>query len=174
MNVLASQLLFYVVVGGISACVDIGLFSVLLWSSWPVLVASIVSFVAATIVNYLLSISLAFARGRYQVSVEVLRFWLVALVGLAINALTVWVLVDVVAMAPIPAKVLAVPIVFVWNFVGRRLLVFHKDRPPPPLAFAERLRARSRNSRHPSSDDVGPRGVSMRTETSKTATKYER
>jgi putative flippase GtrA len=167
MNVLASQLLFYVVVGGLSACVDIGLFTVLLWSGWPVLPASIASFVAATIVNYILSISLAFARGKYQVPMEVLRFWLVALVGLAVNALSVWLLVEVVALAPIPAKILAVPIVFVWNFVGRRLLVFHKDRPPPPLAFVERLRARGRQS----SKDVGSQGASINTETPKTPAK---
>jgi putative flippase GtrA len=169
--VLASQLLFYVVVGGLSACIDIGLFTVLIASTWPVLTASIVSFVAATIVNYVLSVTLAFARGKHPLPEEVLRFWLVALVGLAINALSVWILVALLATPPVAAKILAVGIVFAWNFLGRRLFVFQKDQPPPGLALARRLRARSHDPGTGASGQTGASGARVDPGPSKTSTR---
>jgi hypothetical protein len=53
------------------------------------------------------------------------------------------------------AKIVVVPIVLIWNYLGRRLLVFH-DRPPLPIA--ERLsRLRHMRRRDPEIDWVRDR-----------------
>ena len=123
------QILMYLIVGGLSSCIDVGGFWLLLRLGTPVMASTIVSFAAAALTNYVLSYTLAFARGRYSRSVEVVRFILVSLAALTVNASTVWILTQSFAVPPIQAKVVAVLVVLGWNFIARRLFVFHKDVP---------------------------------------------
>jgi putative flippase GtrA len=132
------QFVLYLFVGGLSSVVDIGGFAVMVAFGTPLVLASTVSFIIATVVNYFLSYVLAFTRGRYSQRSEVLRFWLVSLVGLLINTLIVWLVVQVFGAQPIWGKIVALPIVLVWNFVGRRLFVFSKDLPPAAVAIVSR------------------------------------
>jgi putative flippase GtrA len=118
------QFFLYLIVGGLSFWVDIGIFVGLRQCDVPVIPASITSFMLATAANYLLSILLAFERGRFRRHVELLRFSIVVLVGLGLNTFLVWLLVYPLSVHPTAAKVLAVPFVLVWNYLGRRLLVF--------------------------------------------------
>ena len=57
------------------------------------------------------------------------RFLIVVLVGLALNTALVWCFVYPLAIQPTVAKIGAVPIVLIWNYLGRRMLVFN-DRVP--------------------------------------------
>ena len=133
------QFILYLVVGGLSSCVDVGGFWVLVTMSVPLMVASVTSFVVATMVNYVLSYKVAFVRGRHSQSAELIRFWLVSLFGLAMNTLIVWLVVGVLGAPPVTGKVIALPIVLGWNFLGRRLFVFYRHLPPPGLARLENL-----------------------------------
>jgi putative flippase GtrA len=125
------QFLLYLVVGGLSFLVDIGTFVVLRTNGSPVITASVTSFVAATIANYFLSTKLAFDRGRFVRHVELMRFLGVVLVGLALNTSLVWLFVYPLAIDPTISKIVAVPIVLFWNYIGRRLLVFGHSIPHP-------------------------------------------
>jgi putative flippase GtrA len=135
---LIMQFLLYLVVGGLSFCVDIGAFVLLQSAAVPVIPASIISFIAATGANYVLSTRLAFQAGRFRRSVEVVRFLGVVLVGLALNTGFVWLFVYPLEVRPTVAKIIAVPIVLVWNYLGRRLLVFHAQLPTPLLRWLSR------------------------------------
>jgi putative flippase GtrA len=123
------QFFFYLIVGGLSFFVDIGAFVAMRAIEVPVIPASISSFILATAANYLLSILLAFERGRFRRHIEMLRFLAVVLVGLGLNTLLVWAFVYELSMHPTIAKIVAVPIVLVWNYLGRRLLVFSNEVP---------------------------------------------
>jgi len=140
MKALGLQFVLYLFVGGISSVLDVGGFIALQYAGVGYLVASAVSFIAATILNYFLSYILAFNRGKHSPRSENIRFWLVSLVGLAINTLAMRLFVRVLGTPPIVGKVVAVPVALVWNFVGRRLFVFHKDLPPATLAMMSRRR----------------------------------
>ncbi|HTJ62288.1 MAG TPA: GtrA family protein [Alphaproteobacteria bacterium] len=142
MQALGLQFVLYLFVGGISAVLDIGGFLALQYAGIGYIAASVSSFVAATILNYFLSYVLAFTRGKYSQRSEVIRFWLVSLVGLLINTIVVWLVVTEIGALPIVGKVVAVPVVLVWNFAGRRLFVFHKDLPPAAMAVVSRRSAR--------------------------------
>jgi len=126
------QFFLYLVVGGLSFLVDIGTFVALRRGAMPVIPASVASFVVATIANYLLSILLAFERGRFNRQVELMRFLSVVLVGLALNTGLVWCFVYPLTIHPTVAKIAAVPPVLIWNYLGRRMLVFD-DRIPVPI-----------------------------------------
>ena len=123
------QFLIYAVVGGASSVIDFGAFWLLISAKVPLVASATVSFVLATLLNYVLSYTVAFTRGRYSPKEEILRFWLVSLVGLLMNNGVIWALCDYAHMKPMIAKVIALPIVLLWNFVGRRLFVFHPDLP---------------------------------------------
>ncbi len=134
------QFLLYLVVGGLSFCVDIGAFVLLQSADVPVIPASITSFVAATGANYALSTTLAFQSGRFRRHIELVRFLGVVLVGLVLNTALVWLFVYPLGVQPVLAKIVVVPIVLVWNYLGRRLLVFHDRLPLPIAARLSRLR----------------------------------
>jgi putative flippase GtrA len=138
MKALGLQFVLYLFVGGISSVLDIGGFAALQYAGVAYLAASTLSFIAATVLNYVLSYVLAFARGKHSPRSEIIRFWLVSLVGLLINTAVVWLLVKALSAPPIWGKVVAVPVVLVWNFIGRRLFVFSKDLPPAAMAMVSR------------------------------------
>lgn len=138
MQALGLQFMLYLFVGGLSSVLDVGGFLALQHAGIGYIMASVLSFIAATIVNYFLSYVLAFTRGKYSQRSEVIRFWLVSLVGLLINTIVVWLLVNEIGAMPIVGKVVAVPVVLVWNFAGRRVFVFHKDLPPAAVAMVAR------------------------------------
>lgn len=126
------QFFLYLIVGGLSFLVEIVTFIALRRAATPVIPASVASFIVATIANYLLSIVLAFQRGRFRQRVELARFLMVVLVGLMLNTALVWIFVYPFGISPTPAKIGVVPIVLVWNYLGRRMLVF-TDRVPVPI-----------------------------------------
>jgi putative flippase GtrA len=143
------QFFLYLIVGGLSFFVDIGTFIMLRAIGLPVIPASVMSFSLATAANYLLCLVLAFERGRFRRSIETLRFLIVVLVGLGLNTLLVWCFVYPLSLRPTAAKVIAVPIVLIWNYLGRRLLVFSHEI---PVAVRQRLKPRSRLFFHQSAD----------------------
>jgi putative flippase GtrA len=131
------QFFLYLIVGGLSFLVEVATFVVLRRAAMPVIPASVTSFIVATVANYLLSILLAFAPGRFRRHVELLRFLTVVFVGLAFNTALVWCFVYPLAIHPIVAKIAAVPIVLIWNYLGRRMLVFDGRVPAPVRSWLE-------------------------------------
>ena len=123
------QFFLYLIVGGLSFFVDIGTFIALRAIEVPVIPASVMSFSLATASNYLLCVVLAFERGRFHRYIEILRFLTVALIGLGLNTLLVWCFVYPLSLHPTAAKIIAVPIVLIWNYLGRRLFVFSNEIP---------------------------------------------
>lgn len=124
-----AQFLWYLIVGGLAFFVDIAAFVALSKSGIPWLGASAAAFVIATVANYILSYRLAFLRGRFSRAGEVSRLFAVALVGLGLNTSFVWLFVATAGLEPVVGKILAVPLVLAWNFLGRRIFVFHKTLP---------------------------------------------
>ncbi|MGA8756914.1 MAG: GtrA family protein [Stellaceae bacterium] len=139
------QFFLYLIVGGLSFLVEIGVFVAFCRAGMPVIPASITSFLVATTANYLLSVLLAFQRGRYPRHIELMRFITVVVVGLALNTTLVWCFAYPLAIPPTIAKIAAVPFVLVWNYLGRRLLVFD-DRIPIAIPLRPRVDRRGGNA----------------------------
>ncbi|GAB4174263.1 MAG: hypothetical protein OHK0024_11020 [Thalassobaculales bacterium] len=130
------QFLLYLVVGGLSFVVDIAVF-VALYQHIDDRLASVAGFLTATCANYFLSYLLAFQRGRFGRANEVARLFAVAGIGLVLNTAFFELFVRI-GLHPVVAKVVAVPIVLIWNFLGRRLFVFHHSLPEHGLPFPGR------------------------------------
>lgn len=137
-----AQFGFYLVAGGLAFFVDIGAFMAMRAIELPLYLASIASFVLATIANYFLSYLLAFKRGRFARGAEIARLFAVAGVGLALNTGFVWLFLRSELFGEVVAKIAAVPLVLAWNFLGRRIFVFRPDLPDGTAALVERVSAR--------------------------------
>jgi putative flippase GtrA len=136
------QLGLYFIVGGICFCIDVGGFVALRLSNLPILTASVLSFVTATLVNYMLCCGFVFRSGRFSRPEEIVRLFVIALVGLGLNTAVVWLLAKILWLDPTLAKILAVFPVFAWNYLGRRAMVFDGTPPAAMALFAERVRGR--------------------------------
>ena len=120
----------YFVVGGLSAILDFTIFATLVsLAGWPWYIAATVSFVAATLFNYLISIRHVFTSGvRFERTHEVALTFLVSGVGLGINQAILYLLIGW-GINILLAKIGATGVVFFWNFSVRYLFVFREPLP---------------------------------------------
>ena len=113
---LARQALGYLIVGGLAAVVDIGIFYLLSQRMPGLLMPAVTSFVIAAVVNYSLS-SLWVYRKQWRSLRRATLFLLLACVGLCINAGATWWLGSTLLIAPTLAKIGGVATAFVANFL---------------------------------------------------------
>lgn len=125
---LARQALGYLMVGGLAAVVDIGLFHLLVshFDNAGVLLPAAASFAVAAVVNYSLS-SVWVYRRQWRSWRRAGMFLLFALVGLCINAGATWWLAHTLPVVPTLAKVGGVAIAFVVNFLMNTFIVFRTE-----------------------------------------------
>jgi putative flippase GtrA len=116
----------YFLVGGISACFDIGFFFVFakLLGYYYIGVA-VVGFVFAVLLNYFLSVRFVFTSGvRFGRAQELALVYLVSAIGLALHLLILYTAVDVMGVELMLSKLISTGAVFVWNFLARNYFVF--------------------------------------------------
>ena len=134
-SALARQAVGYLLVGGLAAVVDIGLFHLLVPRLGGVLLPAVASFMVAAVVNYSLS-SVWVYRRQWRSVRRATKFLLFALVGLCINAGVTWWLAHAFPIAPTLAKIGGVGIAFGANFLMNTFIVFRaedqQEKPTPP------------------------------------------
>ena len=118
----------YFLVGGTAALIDISFFFVFAkLIGWNYLAVATAGFAIATCANYLLSVRWVFESGvRFSKSQELLLVYLVSAIGLAVNLLVLFVLVDGLQVELMLSKIAATGSVFFWNFFARHSFIFHK------------------------------------------------
>ena len=126
----AKRIARYFVVGGVAACVDIGLFMLFAQHyGYPYLRVGALSFIAATLVNYWLSIRFVFVSGaRFRRRWELAMVFAVSAVGLVINQAILALCVESLRFGLLAAKLVATGVVFFWNYGARRYFVFKPAR----------------------------------------------
>jgi putative flippase GtrA len=113
-------------VGGLAAAIDIGLFILFAkYLGMPYQRVAVATFVVATLANYWLSIRFVFVSGqRFRRRWEMALVFAVSLAGLAFNAAILGICVEQWHFDLLPAKLAATGVVFFWNFLARRILIF--------------------------------------------------
>lgn len=116
-----TKLVRYGFTGGLAAVVDLGGFAALLSADLLLPVAATLSFLTATVVNYMLSARFVFAA-RMSVR-SYFRFLAFASLGLTTNV-AVTILGDAAGLTPLLAKTLGIGIAFGVNFLLNLAFVF--------------------------------------------------
>ena len=121
----------YFLVGSIAALTDLLLFySFAKLLGYNYLVVAFFSFIIATLVNYILSIRYVFQSGvQFSKKYEISLIYLISGIAIIINQVSLYVLVDLLALEMILSKIIATMITFFWNYSMRNSFVFkEKER----------------------------------------------
>jgi len=116
----------YGIVGFLAFLVDFG-FLVILKELLHIyyLIAAAISFTAGLTLNYLLSITWVFKNRKLKnKTAEFIIFALVGVVGLGLNEIFLWFFTDITHLYYLYSKLLATGLVFLWNFIARKSLLF--------------------------------------------------
>ncbi len=129
MKKLLAQFMKFGIVGVIAFVIDYG-FMVLLTEVFgvPYLISTTVSFIISVIFNYFASMRFVFKRkddmSRRR---EFIIFVVLSIIGLIINDVFMWLMVDFLYIDYRLSKIVVTFIVAVWNFVTRKIFLEAKD-----------------------------------------------
>ena len=123
-----SDLFLYLIVGGLATIVE--------WSGFwfffhmlhiQYLLATTLAFVFSTFANWLFGRLLVF-RGKQNQSLlkEIASIYLTSIGGLILNLLIMYVMVDFLSMGEMVAKITATVLVFSYNYLIRKKLIYKK------------------------------------------------
>jgi putative flippase GtrA len=126
-NILFLQFMRYTLVGGLAFLVDFGLYYVLTeYAGFHYILSATISFVAGLLVNYFISTCWIFGTSSFKKVIEFLLFSLTGIIGLGLNDLFIWFFTDKCRIHYLLSKLIAVVLVYSWNFLSRRYLIFNK------------------------------------------------
>jgi putative flippase GtrA len=122
---IAAKFLKFGVVGFSGLFVDFGLTYVCKeWLGIQKYISNAIGFMAAASSNYYLNRIWTFKSINPNIFVEYSEFILIALVGLAINTLIIWLLVSRWNLNFYVSKVFAIGVVTIWNFLANLAITF--------------------------------------------------
>ncbi len=126
------QLFRYGFVGGTAFLVDFGLLAAFTeLAGFNYLVSAALSFIAGLTINYLLSVTWVFASRKLSSrQAEFTLFTVIGVVGLGFNELFMWIFTDGLGWHYLVSKIVTTAVVFLWNFLARRFLLFHTSVQP--------------------------------------------
>jgi len=125
---LLRQMVQYLGVSGVALAVDFGTMTLLIHlAKVNYIVAATFGFCLGLAVNYALSRLWVFAGQSSRLSSRTAEFGVFAVigvVGLVLNDLIIWAVTEGFGLNPLVSKLLATGVVFFWNFLLRRHLLF--------------------------------------------------
>jgi putative flippase GtrA len=92
-------------------------------------VANAIGFTTAASTNYYLNRIWTFESTNPRIGLEYTEFFIISLIGLAINTLILWLLVSRFRMNFYVAKIFAIIVVTIWNFFANVLITFNTENP---------------------------------------------
>lgn len=127
-NNLLIQLIRYTIVGGLAFVVDFGLLFVLTeYAGLHYILSATCSFLAGLLVNYYISTAWVFESAFKSKQIEFTLFALIGVVGLGLNDLLIWIFTENFQIYYMLSKLITAVLVYLWNFLGRKYLVFNKQ-----------------------------------------------
>ena len=128
------QFISYFWVGGTAALVEWVTFYLLeRFTGISYLLATVLAFVVSTTVNWILGRTFTFKESRYteKRGKEFFLVFLVSAIGLGLNLLLMFFFVSGLGMdtdlLKTAAKVMSTGIVFIWNFLSRKLWIYRQS-----------------------------------------------
>ncbi|SHG37714.1 Putative flippase GtrA (transmembrane translocase of bactoprenol-linked glucose) [Fibrobacter sp. UWB8] len=130
---LSGQFFRYIIVGGLAFLLDLAVFSLCLYVvGLHYLLSNFFGLIIGLTFNYTMSILWVFQSCKRNFETkkitEFLLFTLVGFVGVGINQMLMYIMVDGVHMKEIISKIFAAIIVLIWNFGARKLMLFKKKK----------------------------------------------
>lgn len=123
-NKLLDQILKFGLVGGMAFVIDYVLLYVCTeFLHIHYLISSIISFTVSVIFNYILSIKWVFDVKKKQDVKDFVIFIILSVIGLGINSLIMYVMVEKFGVYYMLSKIVSTAVVMVYNFITRKIFV---------------------------------------------------
>lgn len=122
----AKEFLLYLIVGGIATVSEWVFFFVFDKCHIHYAIATTLAYLLATFVNWLAGRILVFKESKQSFWKEITSVYVASLIGLLLNLLIMWVAVDLFSCNEMISKVVATAIVFAYNFLIRKLVIYKK------------------------------------------------
>ena len=123
------QVFNFCIVGGLAFAIDFGLL-VLLTEAFGLyyLISSMIAFSVSVMFNYAASMRFVFIRKKdADRRKEFLVFVILSVMGLGLNQLGLWILVDYCSVFYTCSKMIMTAVVMIWNFVTRKIFLEDKN-----------------------------------------------
>jgi cell wall teichoic acid glycosylation protein gtcA len=119
------QFFFYLIVGGLATIVEWVAFYVLS-SLFKVHYAPATSlaFILSTAANWLFGRLIMFRDSKQSTAKELLKIYMVSIIGLLMNIAIMFVAIEKLGIQEMISKIVATGIVFIWNFLIRKLVIY--------------------------------------------------
>lgn len=90
------------------------------------LISAVAAFIVGLGVNFVLSKKFVFSREKKQhsSSTEFAVYAIIGIIGLILTAIIMYVLTDKLKLYYMISKIIATAVVFVWNFVARKVVLY--------------------------------------------------
>ena len=118
------ELLLYLIVGGIATISEWAIFYLLDLGAVHYALATVIAYLLSTFINWLAGRLLVFKKTNLSLLKELAGIYLASIVGLLLNLLIMWIAVDLLSFNEMISKVAATAIVFAYNFLVRKLLIY--------------------------------------------------
>lgn len=121
------QFFRYAFVGGWATLADWGvLYFLTEWAKVHYLVSGVVAFVMGLTVNFLLSKKFVFSgeKKQHSSSTEFIVYAIIGIIGLVMTEIIMYILTDKLKFYFMIPKIIATGVVFVWNFVARKMVLY--------------------------------------------------
>lgn len=118
--------LLYLVVGGIATVTEWFLFFVMEKCRIHYVIATAIAYILSTFVNWLVGRLLVFKDNHSSFLKEILSIYVASIVGLLLNLIIMWLAIDIININEMISKISATAIVFFYNFIVRKLLIYKK------------------------------------------------
>jgi len=122
------QLFRYLFAGGTAFLADVSILYLLTeYAHIHYLLSSLAGFSAGLTITYLMSIFWIFdEKSKNNKAVELTIFIIIGTIGLGLTSLFMWLFTSLLLLHYLFSKILTTAIVFVWNFVAKKQILFTK------------------------------------------------
>lgn len=122
------QLFRYLFAGGLAFLADVSILYLLTeYAHVHYLLSSLAGFSAGLTITYLMSIFWIFdEKSKNNKAVELTIFIIIGTIGLGLTSLFMWLFTSLLLLHYLFSKILTTAIVFVWNFVAKKQILFTK------------------------------------------------
>lgn len=119
----------YFFVGGVAASTDLLIFYVFAKQlGYNYILITVLGFLVATFVNYVLSIKFVFDSGaRFERRAEIALTYIVSAIALIVHVAVLYTFIDVLSFEKMLSKLVAIGSAFAFNFLLRKYYVFKKN-----------------------------------------------
>lgn len=124
------QLVRYFISGGVAFIADASLLYILTeWGGLHYLLSTVVSYSVGLVITYLFSIKWVFDhRSVENRGVEFSVFVMIGVAGLGLTSLFMWIFTSLMGLHYLVSKIITIVLVFIWNFVAKKILLFRRKK----------------------------------------------